>query len=106
MKRRGAAKSRIDYDKPNDDKVIISSEYFTNDRPSYICSICNQTLSRLSDAGGNNSTYWCKNCSVEFNPELGISEENPRYQYPIGTKRHWLQQRQELQIYQFVRNPS
>jgi DNA-directed RNA polymerase subunit RPC12/RpoP len=51
-------------------RLIISSEYFTNDRPSYICSICNQTLSRLSDAGGNNSTYWCRNCSVEFNPEL------------------------------------
>ena len=55
---------------PLDDKVIMSSEYYENDRPSYICSICNQTLSRLSDTGGNNSTYWCRNCSVEFNPEL------------------------------------
>jgi hypothetical protein len=55
---------------PLDDKVIISSEYYEDNRPSYICSICNQTLSRLSDAGGNNSTYWCRNCSVEFNPEL------------------------------------
>jgi hypothetical protein len=49
--------------------VFISSEYFTNDRPSYICSICNQTLSRLSGTGENNSTYWYRNCSVEFDPE-------------------------------------
>jgi hypothetical protein len=54
---------------PNKEKVIISSEYYENDRPSYICSFCNRTLSRLSDAGGNNSTYWCRFCSVEFDPE-------------------------------------
>lgn len=55
---------------PVNDKVAISSEYFQNDRPSYICSICNRTLSRLSDAGNNNSIYWCRNCSVEFDPQL------------------------------------
>jgi hypothetical protein len=54
---------------PNKEKVIISSEYYTNDRPTYICSFCNRTLSRLSDASGNNSTYWCRFCSVEFEPE-------------------------------------
>jgi hypothetical protein len=53
----------------NDDKVTISSEYYENVRPSFICSICNQTLVRLTDAGGNNNTYWCRNCSVEFDPE-------------------------------------
>jgi DNA-directed RNA polymerase subunit RPC12/RpoP len=74
MKRRGATKSRINYDKPDDDKIIISSEYFANDRPSYICSICNRTLSRLSDAGGNNSTYFCTNCSVSYD----IENENVR----------------------------
>lgn len=69
MKSRGTTKSRINYAKPNDDKVVISSEYFQNDRPSYVCSFCNQILSRLTDAGNNNSTYWCRNCSVEFDPE-------------------------------------
>jgi DNA-directed RNA polymerase subunit RPC12/RpoP len=69
MRRRGAAKSRISYAKPNDDKVIISSEYCENDRPSYICSFCNQTLIRLTEAGQNNSTFWCRHCSVEFDPE-------------------------------------
>jgi hypothetical protein len=52
-----------------DDKVIISSEYYENDRPSFICSICNQTLIRLTDAGLNNTTFWCRHCSVEFDPE-------------------------------------
>jgi hypothetical protein len=54
--------------KPND-KVVISSDYYENDRPSYICSFCNQTLIRLTDAGQNNTTFWCRNCSVEFDPE-------------------------------------
>jgi hypothetical protein len=70
MKRRGATKSRINYDKPNDDKVIVSSEYYEDERPSFICSICNRTLSRLTDSGGQNSNYWCRSCSVEFDPEL------------------------------------
>jgi hypothetical protein len=53
----------------NRDKVIISTEYYENDRPSFICSICNQTLIRLTDAGQNNTTFWCRHCSVEFDPE-------------------------------------
>jgi hypothetical protein len=53
----------------NKDKVIISSEYYEDDGPSYICSICNRTLNRLSDAGGNNQTYYCRFCNVEFDPE-------------------------------------
>jgi len=56
--------------KPNEDKVVISSEYYQNDRPSYICSFCHQTLIKLTDAGQNNSTYWCRNCQVEFDPEV------------------------------------
>src|SRR5918995_7232911 len=57
-----------------DDKVTISSEYFEDTRPSYICSICNQTLIRLTDASMQNTAFWCRSCSVEFNPE----EENVR----------------------------
>ena len=51
------------------DKVVISSEFYENERPSYICSMCNQTLIRLTDAGQNNQTYWCRHCSIEFDPE-------------------------------------
>ena len=63
-----------------DDKVIISSEYFQNDRPSYICSICNQRLVRLTAAGMNNQTYWCRNCTVEWYP----TEENIRRESKIS----------------------
>jgi DNA-directed RNA polymerase subunit RPC12/RpoP len=52
-----------------DDKVIISSEYFEDTRPSYICSICNQTLIRLTDSSMQNTAFWCRNCSLEFDPE-------------------------------------
>jgi hypothetical protein len=53
-----------------DDIVIIASEQYTGEeRPSYLCSFCNQTLSRLTDAGMNNTTFWCRSCSVEFDPE-------------------------------------
>jgi hypothetical protein len=55
--------------KPREDKSIISSEYYENNRASYICSFCNRTLSRLTDAGQNNSMYWCISCQVEFDPE-------------------------------------
>jgi len=61
------------------DKVIISSEYYENDRPSYICSFCNQTLSRLTNSGGQNTAYWCRHCSIEFNPE----DENLRKESKI-----------------------
>jgi DNA-directed RNA polymerase subunit RPC12/RpoP len=53
-----------------DDKVVISSEYYTNEiKPSYLCSFCNQTLVRLTDAGQNNTSFWCRHCSIEFDPE-------------------------------------
>src|SRR5829696_9069117 len=54
---------------PNKDKVIIASEQFTDYRPSYICSFCNITLSRLTDAGQNNQTFWCRYCQTEFDPK-------------------------------------
>jgi hypothetical protein len=69
LKSRGTTKSRINYAKSNDDKVVISTEFFQNDRPAYLCSFCNCTLSKLQDAGQNNTTFWCRHCSIEFDPE-------------------------------------
>jgi hypothetical protein len=37
-------------------------------------------VTRLLDAGGNNSTYWCRYCSVEFDP----AEENIRRESKIS----------------------
>jgi DNA-directed RNA polymerase subunit RPC12/RpoP len=62
-------KASANFADPNKDKVIISSEYFEDTRPSYICSICNQTLIRLTDSSMQNTAFWCRNCSVEFDPE-------------------------------------
>jgi hypothetical protein len=69
MKSCRTPKSRINYAKPNDNKVVISSEYYKNDRPSCLCSFCNCTLSKLKDAGQNNIMYFCTRCSIEFDPE-------------------------------------
>ena len=66
---RSINKKSTSHGKNLDNKVIISSEYYQNDRPSFICSICNQTLIRLTDAGQNNQTYWCRHCSIEWDPE-------------------------------------
>jgi hypothetical protein len=82
MKRRGATKSRINYDKPNDDKVIISSEYFKDERPSFICSICNRTLIRLTDSSLQNASFWCRNCSVEYDPESEIVRRESKLSVP------------------------
>jgi hypothetical protein len=65
--KKGLSKSRQTYKK--DDKVVISSDFYKNDRPSYLCSWCNCTLSKLQDAGGNNTMYFCTRCVIEFDPE-------------------------------------
>jgi uncharacterized Zn ribbon protein len=75
---------RLDKIRPSSKKfefegTIISSEYYENDRPSYICSFCNQSLIRLTDAGMNTQTYWCRHCSIEWDPE----EENLRKESKI-----------------------
>src|SRR5918993_3680534 len=52
-----------------DDKIVISSEFYKNDRPSYLCSWCNCILSKLQDAGKNNTTYFSTRCAIGFDPE-------------------------------------
>jgi hypothetical protein len=55
--------------KPNKDIITIGDEYSGEDRPVYLCSWCNCTLSKLQDAGKNNTTYFCTRCAIEFDPE-------------------------------------
>jgi hypothetical protein len=70
FKKSGGISSTKRTPKTKDDKVVISPEYYTNEiKPSYLCSFCNQKLVRLSDAGGNNNSFWCRQCSVEWDPE-------------------------------------
>jgi hypothetical protein len=53
----------------NKDIVTIGDEWTGEDRPSYLCSWCNCTLSKLQDAGQNNTTYFCTRCAIQFDPE-------------------------------------
>jgi uncharacterized Zn ribbon protein len=55
--------------KPNKDIITIGDEYSGEDRPVYLCSWCNCTLSKLQDVGKNNTTYFCTRCAIEFDPE-------------------------------------
>jgi DNA-directed RNA polymerase subunit RPC12/RpoP len=65
-----------------DDKIVISSEYYQNERSNYICSFCNRTLSRLTDAGQNNAMYWCINCTVEFDLESENLRKESKLEVP------------------------
>ena len=53
----------------NYDKIVISSEYYKNDRPSFICNVCDCTLSKLTDSSGQNPSFYCTRCNIEFDPE-------------------------------------
>jgi uncharacterized Zn ribbon protein len=64
----------------NKDIITIGDEWTGADRPSFICNYCNRTLSRLTDSSGQNHSYYCNNCSIEFNPE----SENVRRESKIS----------------------
>ena len=66
---KGLSQKRQTHNNKKDNKVVISSDYYKNDRPVYLCSWCNCTLSKLQDAGQNNTTYFCTRCSIGFDPE-------------------------------------
>jgi DNA-directed RNA polymerase subunit RPC12/RpoP len=53
---------------PQKDKVVIDTrEYEGPEVTTYICNRCSRTLSRLSDSSGNNVSYYCNSCSIEYN---------------------------------------
>jgi ribosomal protein L37AE/L43A len=54
---------------PNDNVIISGEQFSGEDIPSYICNYCNRTLTRLTDRSGKNESWYCNNCSIEFNPE-------------------------------------
>ena len=69
--------------KSKDDKVIISSEYYTNEiKPSYICSWCSRVLTRLTDASQSNTSWFCRNCNIEFDPESENSRKESKLTVP------------------------
>jgi len=57
--------------KPNKNKdiVTIGDEWTGEDRPSYICSYCNRTLTKLTDRNNQNESYYCNSCGIDFQPD-------------------------------------
>jgi predicted RNA-binding Zn-ribbon protein involved in translation (DUF1610 family) len=57
--------------KPNKNKDIITigDEWTGEDRPSFICSYCNRTLTKLADRNNQNQSYYCNSCGIDFQPD-------------------------------------
>jgi hypothetical protein len=51
------------------DGILVGAEHTGSDRVEYVCSWCNQSLVRLSDRNNQGESWFCRNCSIEFNPD-------------------------------------
>jgi hypothetical protein len=50
------------------DGITIGDEHTGPDKVEYVCSWCNHSLVRLSDRNSQCESWFCRNCSIEFNP--------------------------------------
>jgi hypothetical protein len=57
---------KVKKDKPKNDAITISGD---EGKLEYICSDCNCTLTKLVDSSGENVDYFCKMCSIKFQPQ-------------------------------------
>jgi hypothetical protein len=62
--------------------IIDHSEIDGEERIELICDNCRQTLVKLSDHGGNNQEWFCRNCSIPFYPD----EKEIRRKKSLGTR--------------------
>lgn len=51
------------------DGILIGDEHTGSERVEYICSWCNRSLVRLSDRNSQSESWFCRNCSIEFNSD-------------------------------------
>jgi hypothetical protein len=65
------------------DGIWMGDEYTGPDRIEYICNYCNRTLTRLTDRSGNNESWYCNNCSIEFNPGDEQIRQKRRLSVPL-----------------------
>jgi hypothetical protein len=63
------------------DGIIVGDELTGHERIEYICNFCNQNLVKISDRHGNNEEWFCRNCSIAFNPE----DESVRHKQKLST---------------------
>jgi DNA-directed RNA polymerase subunit RPC12/RpoP len=48
---------------------LIGDEHKGSERDEYVCSWCNRSLVRLSDKNSQSESWFCRNCSIEFNSD-------------------------------------
>jgi hypothetical protein len=51
------------------DGILIGDEHTGSDRVELVCSWCNHSLVRLSDRNSQSESWFCRNCSIEFNSD-------------------------------------
>ena len=49
--------------------VVIGDEHTTPERIEYVCSWCNRSLVRLSDKNNQSESWFCRSCSIKFDPD-------------------------------------
>jgi|SRR5918999_2229182 hypothetical protein len=49
--------------------VVIGDEHTGSEKTEFICSWCNQSLVRLSDKNNQSESWFCRNCSIEFDSD-------------------------------------
>jgi hypothetical protein len=52
-----------------DGVVIGDDEYKEQERIELVCSWCNHSLVRLADKNNQSESWFCRNCSIEFNSD-------------------------------------
>ncbi|HZA68318.1 MAG TPA: hypothetical protein VE548_01360 [Nitrososphaeraceae archaeon] len=72
------------------DGITIGDEHTAPERIEYVCSWCNRSLVRLSDKNNQSESWFCRNCSIEFDSDdekirhkqrLSIPHEDNNLQY-------------------------
>ena len=49
--------------------IIGNEEYKEQERTELVCSWCNHSLVRLTDRNHQSESWFCRNCSIEFNSD-------------------------------------
>ena len=49
--------------------VVIGDDRREQEKTEFICSWCNRSLVRLSDNNNQSESWFCRNCSIEFDPD-------------------------------------
>src|ERR687896_461116 len=62
--------------------VVIGDEHREQEKTEFICSWCNRSLVRLSDKNNQSESWFCRNCSIEFDPNDEMISHKQRLSIP------------------------